>query len=150
MVNRAKDIVCGGRRRGFTLAEALLAVVILGVAVSGVLVPFSSGASVQAEGAGRTLAVMLAKDLMEEIANTPFDDIIPQYDGYVEAEGQIRDAAGDVFTGPAYSKLSRDASCEYVYVSQQEGEYDAVFVLVTVSVHKSGREMVSLKRLVGQ
>lgn len=36
--------------RGFTLAEAMMATVVLGFAAAGVLVPFVSGASVRAEG----------------------------------------------------------------------------------------------------
>ena len=43
-----------------------MATVVLGIAAAGVLLPFVSGAAVQAEGAHRTLAAKLASDLMEE------------------------------------------------------------------------------------
>jgi len=63
----------GTSRRGFTLAEAMMAVVVLGIAAASLLLPFVSGAAVRAEGINRTLAARLASDLMEEIVNTPFD-----------------------------------------------------------------------------
>ena len=46
--NRARH--CKARQRGFTLAEAMLATVVLGIAAAGILLPFTSGATVQAEG----------------------------------------------------------------------------------------------------
>ena len=42
--------------RGFTLAEAMIAVMVLGIAAASVLLPFVSGAAVRAEGINRTLA----------------------------------------------------------------------------------------------
>ena len=50
--------------KGFSLAEAVMAVVVLGIAAAGILLPFTSGAAVQAEGVHRTLAAKLAADLM--------------------------------------------------------------------------------------
>jgi len=60
-------------RNGFTLAEAMIATVVLGIAAAGVLLPYTVGAAVRAEGTRRTLAAKLAGDLMEEIVSTPFD-----------------------------------------------------------------------------
>ena len=110
---------CG--RSGFTLAEAMLAVVILGIASAGVLVPFTSGVSVRAEGMRRTLGGKLCSDMIEQILVEPFDDIVGDYDGYSEAEGQIKDATGTVFTDSRYARLSRTVSCDYVYVAQESG-----------------------------
>ena len=103
-------------RRGFTLAESLMAVVVLGIAAAGVLLPFSGGARVRAEGVRRTLGVKLASDLTERIVNTPFDQIMATYDGYSESQGQVRDADGVVFTDANYANYSRDAGCRQVYV----------------------------------
>ena len=107
--------------QGFTLAEAMIAMVVLGIAAAGVLLPFSSGAVVRAEGLRSTLGSILASDLIEQIINTPFDEIIEDYDDYFEAQGQVKDAAGFVFTDPAYANFSRNASCQYVYVPQESG-----------------------------
>ena len=147
MCHTVKSIYLG--RRGFTLAEAMMATVVLGIAAAGVLLPFTSGATLRAEGMRRTLAAKLAGDLMEKIVSTPFEDVADTYDGYSEAQGQVKDVYGVVFTGSNYAKFSRDVSCAYVYVPQESGTVPK-FIRVTVRVYYSGREVVSINRLVGE
>ncbi|MFC1781949.1 prepilin-type N-terminal cleavage/methylation domain-containing protein [Planctomycetota bacterium] len=139
-------------RRGFTLAEAMMAVVVLSVAAAGVLLPFSSGATIRAEGLHRTLGARLASDLIEEIVNTSFEQIITYYGDYSEAQGQIKDATGVVFTDPAYSNFSRSASCVYVDVPVSSTEFssDVEFILVTVEVNYSGKSIAVINRLVSK
>jgi prepilin-type N-terminal cleavage/methylation domain-containing protein len=136
-------------RHGFTLAEAMIAMVILGMAAAGVLLPFSSGASVQAEGARSTLAATLASDLIEEIVNTQFDKIVAKYN-YTESQGQVRDIDGNVLTDPAYSNFSRTVSCESVDIPVSPGVYSngIGYILVTVQVNYSGRPMATVNRLI--
>jgi len=135
---------------GFTLAEAMLATVVLVTATAGILLPFTSGASVRAEGARRTLAAGLCADLVEKIANTDFEQIVDTYDGYTEAQGQVKDAQGLVFTDPSYANFSRDVSCQYVYMPQENGTTEPKFVLVTVRVYYNGREIARVVRLFGR
>lgn len=137
-------------RKGFSLAEAMIATVVLGVAVSGVLLPFSSGAAARAEGMHRTLAAKLASDLMEQIINTPFTEVIAEYDGDVEPQGQVKDASGVVFSDSNYANFSRQVSCEYVYVPQESDKAEAKFIRVTVSVYYKGREIAIISRLIGE
>jgi Tfp pilus assembly protein PilV len=118
-------------RKGFSLAEAVMATVVLGIAAAGVLLPFTKGASVRAEGARRTLAAKLASDLMEEIIKTPFDQIITTYEVYTEPQGQVKDADGVLFSDPAYVNFSRGAS--YGYDSSQP-----YFIIITVWVKYNG------------
>lgn len=139
---------CKARRSGFTLAEAMLAMVVLGIAAAGILLPFTSGATVQAEGMRRTLGVKLASDLMQKIVNTPFDQIVAGYGAYPEAEGQIKDAGGVVFTDSNYARFSRNSICNYVYVPQESGAGVSKFILVTVRVYYGGKEIVVVNRLV--
>ncbi|MHC4624292.1 MAG: type IV pilus modification PilV family protein, partial [Planctomycetota bacterium] len=106
-------------RRGFSLAEAMMAAVVLGIVAAGALLPFTSGAAVRAEGLRRTLAAKLAADLMEKIVSTPFDQVVGTYDGYTEAAGQVKDASGAIYADSNYSTFSRDSSCEYVTVPQE-------------------------------
>jgi prepilin-type N-terminal cleavage/methylation domain-containing protein len=136
-------------RDGFTLAEAMIAMVILGMAAAGVLLPFSSGASVQAEGVRSTLAATLASDLIEEIINNPFGSIVADYN-YSEPQGQVKDAEGSVFTDPAYRNFSRYVSCRYVDVPVSPGVYSSgtEFILVTVQVNYSGRPLATINRLI--
>ncbi len=127
-----------------------MATVVLGIAASGVLLPFTSGAAVQAEGMRRTLGAKLAGDLIEEIVNTPFEQIVASYDGYSEVEGQVKDADGVVFTDSNYSRLSRDSSCDYVYVPQESGSGTSKFILVTVRVYYNSKNIAAINRLVSE
>jgi prepilin-type N-terminal cleavage/methylation domain-containing protein len=132
---------------GFTLAEAMIATVILGIAAAGILLPFTSGQTVRAEGVHRTLGAKLAADLMEKIVNTPFNQIVAGYN-YSEAKGQVKDSAGVVFTDLSYANYSRDASCSSVYVPQESGTGQSKFILATVRVYYSGKQIAIINRLI--
>ena len=138
------------KRKGFSLAEAMVATVVLGIAAAGVLLPFTSGASVRAEGNRRTLGAKLAADLMEEIINTPFEQIVGTYNGYAEPQGQVKDVNGTVFIDSKYANFSRDVSCEYVYMPQGSGTGEAKFIRATVRVCYSGREIAIINRLISE
>ncbi|MFQ6035195.1 MAG: prepilin-type N-terminal cleavage/methylation domain-containing protein [Sedimentisphaerales bacterium] len=138
--------------RGFTLAEAMMATVVLGIAAAGVLLPFTSGARVRAEGMRRTLAANLASDLMEEIIRTEFDQIITKYGTYAELQGHIISDffTKAEFTDPMYANFSRDASCTYVYVPQQSGSVESNFIRVTVRVYYNGSQIATINRLISK
>ena len=138
------------RINGFSLAEAMIATVILSAAAAGVLLPFASGAAVRAEGTRRTMAAKLAADLMEKIVTTPFDQIVSIYDGYTEQQGQVKDASGVIFTDSNYSNFSRDAGCTYVYVPQESGNMAAKFIRVTVRVYYRETEIATVSRLISR
>jgi len=162
-------------RRGFTLAEAMMAVVVLGIAAASVLLPFMSGAAVRAEGINRTLAARLASDMMEEILRLPFHDPddktsyslgpdvgetgpanfdnIDDFHNYNELPGQVKDAVWVVFTDQMYANFSRDVTCEYVYVPPQPVESDPTkceFIRITIKVDYNGKEMAAISRLVSE
>jgi prepilin-type N-terminal cleavage/methylation domain-containing protein len=171
---------CNMSRGGFTLVEAMIAVMVLGLAAASVLLPFMSGAAVRSEGVNRTLAARLASDLMEQILLLPFHDPdgeasdynlgpesgetmptgfdnLDDYDGYSEIQGQVKDAAGEVFTevctDPRYANFSRSVTCEYVYVPPQPAETDPAkceFIRITVQVDYSGVPMATIVRLVSE
>ena len=136
--------------KAFTLAEAMMATVVLGIAAAGVLLPFTSGTAVRAEGMRRTLGAKLASDLMQEIVNTPFNQIVAGYGAFSEAQGQVKDAGGVVFTDSNYAMFSRDSICNYVYVTQESGTGVAKYILVTVRVYYSGKEIAIINRLVNE
>jgi len=140
----------GARYGGFTLAEAMMATVVLGIAAAGVLLPFTSGAAVRAKGMHRTLAANLAGDLMEQILSTPFAQIVANYNGYTEPQAQVKDTSGALFADPGYTNFSRNVSCEYVYVPQQSGATEPMFIRVTVRVYYSGKQIVIINRLVSK
>ncbi len=144
------SVVLERKRKGFSLAEAMMATVVLGIAAAGVLLPFTAGAAARTEGGRRTLASGLAAELVEQIVRTDFDQIIAGYDGYVEAQGHVKDADGAEFTDSRYAKFSRSASCEYVYMPEESGAASPRFILVTVGVYYSGKETATVNRLVGR
>ena len=127
-----------------------MATMLLSIVAAGVLIPYTTGATVQVEGTRRTLASKLASDLMEKILMTPFDSMAADYGSYTEAEGQVKDMSGVVFSGLAYSNFSREASCVYVYVPQESGSLESKFILAEVGVYYNGEELVSLKRLISR
>jgi prepilin-type N-terminal cleavage/methylation domain-containing protein len=137
------------KRSGFTLVEATMALVILGMAAAGVLLPFSSGAAVQAEGLRVTLAAKLADDLLERIVATPPTQIVQTYN-YTEAQGQVTDASGNVFTDPMYANFSRQVVCADVRVPQESGDLPSNFIGVSIHVGYQGREIATLSRLVSK
>jgi hypothetical protein len=130
----------------------MIAMVILGMAAAGVLLPFSSGAAIQAEGIHRTQGARLAHDLMEQVAATPFDQVVSRWNGYAEAQGQVKNAAGAVFSDLPYARFSRDVTCVgNICVYPQTGlSSESGFILAFVRVYDQGRLMVTLSRLIGR
>ena len=135
--------------KAFTLTEAMMAVVILAIAAAGLLLPFTSGAAMQAEGSRLTLAAKLASDLMEKIINTPFEDIVSIYGAYSESQGQVKDSGDSVFTDSLYSNFSRNSSCSYLqFPDFEDARVPSKFILVTVRVYYNSDEIVKINRLI--
>ncbi len=126
-----------------------MAVTVLGIAAAGVLLPFSGGARVRAQGVRTTLGVKLASDLIEKALNTPFGGLVSSYN-YSESQGQVTDASGQVFTDSNYANFSRDVSCEYKRVGQESKKSDPKFILVTVQVYYSGSLIATVNRLISE
>ncbi|MDD5135094.1 MAG: hypothetical protein PHP01_06770, partial [Phycisphaerae bacterium] len=117
------------------------------IAAAGLLLPFASSAEVQRQGCNETLAAKLACDLTEQIIATDFDQIVPVYGSYSESQGQVKNAAGVVFTDTMYANFSRTASCVYVYMPQQGNYGTPNFVKITVGVYYNGSKLVEVVRL---
>ncbi len=138
------------KRDGFSLTEAMIATVVLGIAAAGILLPFTSGAAVQEDGVRRTLAVKLAGELMESIVATPFEQIVDIHNDYLEPQGYIKDSGGEIFAGVNYAKLSRYSTCEYVYTAQESGTETAGFILATVRVYYDDEQIAIIRRLISR
>jgi prepilin-type N-terminal cleavage/methylation domain-containing protein len=146
-------------RKGFTLAEAMIAVTLLAFAASAVSMPFVAGAACRAEGARRTLAAKLAHDRLEQIINTDYDQIFWMYEGWYEFAGCLDDGSGGGFlTDPVYSDFTRFSNVVPFRVSNGILEpvpfaefADSDFSLVTVSVsYDEGSMYVRLSTLIGK
>jgi len=144
-------------RKGFTLAEAMIAVTLLAFAASAVSMPYVAGAASRAEGARRTLAAKLAADRLEQIAKIDYDQLW-QYDGYPFElfPGGLEDGNGGFLTDPVYSDFTRFSNVVSFRVSNGElvqvmpGQ-DSDFSLITVSVsYDEGLMYVRLSTLIGK
>ena len=155
-------------KKGFTLIEALLAAVVLSMAITAIVMPFTAGAQNEQNDARGTLAVALGQEMMEEILAKPFRDPqgssepgpepgeqtrdlfdnIDDYNGYSEFDGEIVGFNGTAIDDPAAVGLSRQVSAAYVYVAGQETSEDATFIRIKVEVKYRGQPLVTLTRLV--
>ena len=126
--------------KGFSLIEAVMATVLLGAAAAGILVPFTSGAKVQAVGKRKVIAVKLASNWMEEIIAADFNDIT-DYSGS-QSQGNLVNMQGEPITGSAYEGFSREWVCQHPFSGSDK------LVLATVIVKYKDREIVELKRLI--
>ncbi|MFA6186954.1 MAG: prepilin-type N-terminal cleavage/methylation domain-containing protein [Phycisphaerae bacterium] len=135
------------RNNGFTLAEAMLALVIFMIAVTGLLLPFASSAAVQQQGCNQTLAARLAADLMEQVIATDYSLIVSTYGSYAESKGHIKSAAGADLTDSIYAPFNRTASCVYVYMPQQVNYGSPNFIRITVGVYQDNTKLAEIVRL---
>lgn len=132
-------------RKAFTLAEAMIAMVILAFATSAVILPFSAGAAMHTEGAKRTLAAKLAGDMLENIRNTDFnhDLILAWYGYYAEPAGTVMDANWQVFSDPVYQRFARVTTCSTAHVGGES------LIWATVTVYFDDLEVAAVSSLIG-
>lgn len=129
-------------KSGFTLIEATFAMVLLGIAAAGILLPFANAAAVQAEGARQTMAAYLASELMEITLQEGYAVLSAGY-STSEDENQMKDANGDIHSGSVYRGFSRDVTCQSAWVGSVN------LVAVTVTVYFNGNEMTQITTLAG-
>ena len=131
--------------------------VILAVAVTGLLLPFSSAASVHVEGSRRTIAAKLAADLVEEITVSIDRATVDAYpatlnfwDGFYEAEGDVTKIWGaGSYSGEVYKYFSRRVTCQEASIGSGRN-ITVLGAWVTVTVSYDGGEMAVLKTLVSK
>ncbi len=129
--------------KGFTLAESMIAMTILAVATAGVILPFAGGSAIHSDTAKRTIAARLAADLLEEITNSDFGNIIANYN-YIESPGSIKDATGAPITNPDAANFAREAVCQAASVVG-----GAPLIWATVYIYEDGYEFLRLSALIG-
>lgn len=130
-------------RKGFTLAEGLMAMTILSFAAGGVLLPFSGGAAVRVEAARITLASKLASDMLEEIGKDDFINI-PAWNGYRELDGNLQDFQDGYLNDDIYNGFSLKVTVrDDAYIGSITNYW------VTVEVFRNGNKIVELSRLFG-
>ncbi len=141
-------------RSGFTLAESLIAMVVLAVAVLAILQAVNAGHSQVETGAHMVQASHLASAMMEEILAHPYHDPqgstalgpdlgestrakfdnVDDYDGWSESMGNVEDASGNGY-GEDYVNFSRSVACSYksINVPDYPGSVSGLEIVVTVT-----------------
>ena len=148
--------------RGFTLAEVLIASVILSIATLAVVQAVSAGQSQTLDALKRTRADALADVLLEEVLSKPYADPqgatgfgpdagesartdydnVDDYHGYSESAGALADHAGSAYPS-GYQQFDRAVSVIALTnsVADLGGDHTGVQVTVTVS-EPGGRSWV--------
>lgn len=75
MVHTAKKAIWSRVRRGFTLAEVLVATMIVGMCIAGAMVAIGTTTSLTSDSLQYTKATLLAQEVREWSMNTEYDDI---------------------------------------------------------------------------
>jgi len=160
----------GRPRRGFTLAEALLAATVLAVVGATAMWPFLAGVQQAAEAAKLEQAVALGQALMEEILARPFTDPndktnvlgpepgessraqfdnIDDFHGLDELTAGLNNFTGNTITASSLAGFRRTVTVQYVSfagLGQQAADINS-FVRIEVRVFENGVPLVRLCRL---
>lgn len=161
-------------RNGFTLAESLIAVVVLMVAVGGIMAPISASYSQTRTVKQTTTAISLAQQLMDEVLSKPFVDPtdltttlgpeanepdrtsfdnIDDYHGYHDttnstATDSMKTASGAAISWSGDDVYSRSVSVEYRTTPDGPAAAAGDYLVVTVTVTMPHNHKVSVARMV--
>ncbi len=152
---------------GFTLAESLMATVVLAIATAGVATAVSAGQQHAIAALERQRGMMLAESLMEEILSKPYTDPqggtslgqagvkIPRskfddlkdYEGFTEASRDLRDAGGELLDS-SFQGMTRSVSVTAAKISLKGFSDSMPAMQVVVTVRSRRGELWTLTRLV--
>ncbi len=143
-------------RRGFTLVEAMTAVIIVTVACSAMLLSVNQAMQASEAGQGTNRANLLAQDLMNEISTVRWSD--PTEPGHWGLESDERNSKTratfddlddyDRWQGPPQTRDGRlyDALQSRLFPDVKSHEYSQYTLAVSVKyVSSSGQELASTK-----
>lgn len=155
---------------GFTLAEALLASVVLAVVAGAVTVPIVTGAQNAQQAEQVRYATEIGAALMDEILARPVVDSrvsdktagpsgiessrkayvnADAFNGYSETSDKVlRDYAGAAVSEATVQGFYRQASVQYVTFAGQVSGDTTGFLLARVDVYYQGALLVSFTRLI--
>ena len=155
-------------RRAFTLAESLIASVVLAVSVVGIAGTLAASYQQDTVRGNTTTAVNLAQELMEEIAAKPVElasgvtnkpgwssgqtdrrqyDTIDDYHGYTDLSGSIQTAGGTTLNLSSGGSYERSVTVTNNAVPSGLTGPASDFVLVTVTVKMPHNQSTSVSQL---
>jgi hypothetical protein len=155
------------RRSGFSVAEGLMASTLLAIAVVGIAGPLGASSEQTKVLQERGTALILARELMEEIASKPLCDggttchLSPEagetdrskYDSaddyhlYHDTTAALNNLAGQRVNFDADAVFARDVAVEYRPTPSGAASSSGNFGLVCVSVTTPHKQVVTISRL---
>lgn len=153
------------KRRGFTLAESLMAAVVLALAVAGIGSSLSAGYSQTSQMQYQSTAVALARELMEEIVAKPFVDPvngsttlgaagsrgtfnnIGDYHNYSDTTTNLKTVGGQTLSVGNGQTYTRTVTVEYRTAPNGVDAASGDFAMVTVTVRDPKGRSVALQTL---
>jgi type II secretory pathway pseudopilin PulG len=162
------------RRRGFSVAEGLVASAVLAIAVVGVAGPLIAASENARIARQRTGALVAARQLMEEIAAHPLCngaptplgptlpaestrdkyDTVGDYQGYHDTTSTVTtlDGSATAVTGPQPVTYTRDVTVQYQTWDSSTGTFSPSanvtdFAIATVAVTTPRGEVLRVTRL---
>ena len=162
------------RATGFTLAEALLAVVVLSIAVGAIMGPISASYSQTRTVKQTTTAISMAQQLLDEVLSKPYVDPTDQsttlgpeanepgraafdniddYHNYhdttdTNTASTMKTASGQTLNWNSSDIYSRDVSVEYRNAPDGPSVASGEYVVVKVTVTMPHNHKVSVQRMV--
>ena len=155
------------RAGGYTLAESLIASVVLAIAIVGIAGTLAASYQQNSVRGNTTTALSLAQQLMEEMAAKPMDppagqtnkpgwqqgqtdrrlyDTLDDSDGYADLSGSIQAADGSTINLSNGGTYQRSVSMQSGVPAGLTGP-GADFVMVTVTVQMPRNQVVSVSQL---
>jgi len=154
--------------KGFTLVEAMMALVVLGLAVAAILTPITAAVDQKDRAAKQMVAVLLAEQTIEEcLSRTVWcsnDPIVlghdagkttraaynekSDYHNLNESASQLGTVYGSALAASTFPNLKRKTWMQTLYLSGEYTGYSPDFVMLTVRVYDGDEELVTLRRLI--
>jgi len=134
-------------RRGLTLLECTLALIIVPMTVAAVAVAIVTGQSQAAEAMRHTRAAMLAEALMEQVLAQPYSDVETYCQAFTESPGSVTDATGTLYPD-AMQSFQRAVLCQQQSVTVTGLSLTVDGLDVTVTVSQNGVTIVTLTRFI--
>ena len=145
-------------RRGLTLAECVLALVILSLAVTAIAYAVTAGQMQSAEAMRQSRATMLAEALMEEVLSKPYGApysgaqpartsfaTAGQYNVFSETAGNLRDGVGGLYASE-FQRFGRTATVATGTISLSGLGTSTSGLVITVTVSDAGGAVNTLTR----